>query len=144
MPDQTQLFIVAIAGHGMQMDGRQVVLVNEFNKRTKYYQIFGVESMVRDKAKSNPNSYWIAIFACCREIHNTQKHSGLFGGSELQAIVHFDTKAYDDFVAKGNQLTPAKAEALQRLNQTLLEKLYQFKEIELDKINHIGKCGKVC
>ena len=85
--------------------------------------MFGVESMVRDKAKSNPNSYWIAIFACCREIHSTVKHSGLFGGSELQAIVHFDTKAYDAFVAQGTELTPAKSEALQRLNRTLLDKL---------------------
>ena len=81
-PNETFLIIYALAGHGMQVNGRQVLLVNDFDKNTAFYRMWGVENDIRTSAKNNHNSYQIALFACCREIHSTQKHSGLFGGSE--------------------------------------------------------------
>ena len=81
-PDQTFLLLYGLAGHGMQVHGRQVLLTNTFDKKTGFYKMWGVENDIRTLSKNNTNSYIIALFACCREIHNSQSHSGLFGGSE--------------------------------------------------------------
>ena len=134
VPDKTYLVIVAVAGHGMSMDGKQVLLVNQFSKRLTFYLTWGVEAELRTQAGKFSNAYFVGIFACCREIHSTKKHSGCFGGSEMQAHVHFDTKAYDAFLEQGTELTPARAEALKRLQKTLIEKLKNFESIEKDKI----------
>ena len=37
----------------------------------------------------------------------------------MQALVFFDTKAFDQFLANGTELTPAKSEALNKLRETL-------------------------
>ena len=84
-PDKKFLLIYALAGHGMQMDGRQVVLINTYDKKTGFYRIWGIETDIRNLAKNNSNAYLICLLACCREIFSTQKHFGLFGGSEQQA-----------------------------------------------------------
>ena len=81
-PNETFLIVWALAGHGMQVNGRQVLLVNTCEKKTAFYFMWGVENDIRNIARDNQNTYSVALFACCREIHNTQKHNVLFGGSE--------------------------------------------------------------
>ena len=66
----------------MQMDGRQTVLINEFDHKTGFYKMWGIEANIRLLAKNNTNAYIIGLMACCREIFNTQRHCGLFGGTE--------------------------------------------------------------
>ena len=95
----------------MQVNGRQVLLVNDFDKKTAFYRMWGVENDIRTLAKNNSNSYSVALFACCREIHSTQKHSGLFGGSEQQALAHFDAISFTELTAQIAETESAKAEA---------------------------------
>ena len=40
-------------------------------------------------AKKFPNTYSVAIFACCREIYRPTKHCGLFVGTEEDAREYF-------------------------------------------------------
>ena len=82
-PETKFLVIFAIAGHGMQMDGRQIAVVNEFDKRTGHYKKWNVEHDIRLIAERNRNVYVMGLFACCREIFNAQRHTGYFGGTEL-------------------------------------------------------------
>ena len=115
-PDETFLIVYALAGHGMQCNGRQVLLVNDFDKKIAFYKMWGVENDIRTSARNNRNSYTIALFACCREIHSTQRHTGLFGGSEQQALAHFDAASFTELTARIAKTEAAKAEATKKLN----------------------------
>ena len=43
-PEELVLIVYVIAGHGMQMSGKQVVLVNEHDERSGWYKFWGIES----------------------------------------------------------------------------------------------------
>ena len=83
----------------MQMDGKQMAVVNSYDKRTTHYKLWPAEADIRDRAKYNKNAYLVGIFACCREIFNSKTHRGYLGGSELQAYVYFDNQAFDELRA---------------------------------------------
>ena len=36
-PDQQFLIMVTVAGHGMQLDGRQIAVINEHDKKVGFY-----------------------------------------------------------------------------------------------------------
>ena len=42
-PDQQFLIIVTVAGHGMQLDGRQITVINEHDKKFGFYKKWVVE-----------------------------------------------------------------------------------------------------
>ena len=66
---QTRYFVIyVLASHGMVNGGQQMIVLNEFNKASGFYKIFGIEAKIRLIASECPNSYQIALFACCREI----------------------------------------------------------------------------
>ena len=88
-----------------------MLIVNDYDKKTAFYKMWGIENDIRTLAKNNRNSYSVALFACCREIHNTQKHSGLFGGSEQQALAHFDAISFTELTAQIAKTEAAQAEA---------------------------------
>ena len=67
----------------MQENGRQKVLLNDWDKKAHYYQKWSIEELVRDKAKDFPNTYSILVFACCREFYNPENHCGGFDGTKL-------------------------------------------------------------
>ena len=46
-PNETNLIIKCFACHGMIMDGRQIVLFNEYHKSYGFYKHFAVEEDVR-------------------------------------------------------------------------------------------------
>ena len=77
-PNETNLIIKCFACHGMIMDGRQIVLFNEYHKSYGFYKHFAVEEDVRQDARKFSNAYYVIIFACCREIRTLQQHSGGF------------------------------------------------------------------
>ena len=120
------------------MDGRQIVLINEFDKKTGFYRLWGIEADIRRLAKSNTNAYIIGLFACCREIFSSTKHCGLFGGSMQQAYVHYDMAMFMELQAKVAK-DAAKAEAQKTLELKLREHFKQFGEIEEWKKDHLGK-----
>ena len=74
----------------MQVSGKQVVLLNEFEPNRGFYKWWGVEEDVRTLAELFPNSYQIAIFACCRQIYDPTRDSGCFGGTKQEAIEQFN------------------------------------------------------
>ena len=59
----------------MIQDGRQVILVNEFDAKRGFYRLFAAEENLRNIAQKYPNAYLVTIFACCREIHLISQHS---------------------------------------------------------------------
>ena len=56
-PDKKVLIVFILAGHGMQMSGKQVVLLNEFNADTGFYKFWGIEENIRALSELYPNSY---------------------------------------------------------------------------------------
>ena len=83
-PTRNVAIFYILAGHGIQMSGKQFVLLNEFNKETGFYFMWGIEEMMRFLAESFSNSYHVGIFACCREIYNPTRHSGCLGGDQKE------------------------------------------------------------
>ena len=86
-PNENFIIFYVIAGHGMTMAGRQIVLLNEFHKRSTFYGKWGVEGDIRDIARMYKNSFQIAFFACCREIMNRSIHSGGFSKADAEDLI---------------------------------------------------------
>ena len=88
------LVFYIFACHGIVDSGKQTVMVNDFNKRTRYYHLYGAEHELRLWATKHSNSYLIGIFACCREMYNKQRHSGCYGGTEQEALLTHEEELY--------------------------------------------------
>ena len=73
------------AGHGGEQEGRQCIVINEFDNKTTWYKLWRVEAMIRAMAQNFPRSYHCIFFACCREIFDTRTHSGGFKGPLMEA-----------------------------------------------------------
>ena len=56
-PDKNFLVISCWAGHGMQLQGKQIVLINEFSPKSRFYKHCKVEDEARAIAKNYKNSY---------------------------------------------------------------------------------------
>ena len=80
-PDTNFLILYVFAGHGMNVKGQQIVLLNEYDKPSKWYKMLHVEGKIRVLSSMFPNSYQLAFFACCREIYDKTHHVGLPKGS---------------------------------------------------------------
>ena len=98
----------------MQLDGEQVLVINQCNDRIGYYDWWNVESDIRRMAGKYPNTYSVAIFACCREIYRPTYHCGLFGGSDEAAHEYFAKMAPVEAEAKFAQSDIAKETASTR------------------------------
>ena len=85
-PQDIVLALTCFASHGMILDGRQVILINEFDKRKGFYKIFGVEEIMRKLALKFSNAYLVVIFACCREIFLAAQHCGGFSLLQVNEI----------------------------------------------------------
>ena len=64
------LVILLFACHGFLKDGTQNILLNNYDPKTKFYQMYKAEEKIRSWAQSFPNAYIIGIFACCRQLWN--------------------------------------------------------------------------
>ena len=60
----------------MVLDGKQILLTNEFDKRKGFYKVIHVEGGIRALTVNHPNLYWIVVFACCRELFKPKTHCG--------------------------------------------------------------------
>ena len=76
-PQKNFLIVYIIAGQGMHSGGSQVAVLNEFDKQTGFYKLWGVEADIRGIADTYRNSYSVAFFSCCREVM-TSEHRGGF------------------------------------------------------------------
>ena len=52
-------------------------MVNEFDKKAKFYQMFNAERKIRAFAESFPNTFHLGIFACCRQIEDASMQGKL-------------------------------------------------------------------
>ena len=75
------LILIVAAGHGMNANGQQVLLLNEFKRENNFYKWLAIESYIRTIAKCFPNTHTLAFFACCREIYLESKHMGYKKGT---------------------------------------------------------------
>ena len=93
------------------MDGKQMAVINEWEKSTSFYKMWPAEADIRDGAKKCSNAYFIGIFACCREIFNPNRHRDLISGTEIQANVDFATRAREDELKAQATAEQAKTDA---------------------------------
>ena len=76
------------AGHGMQLNGLQVIVINEFDKVKKFYKLYNAENKIRYFSKKFTNCYFVGIFACCREICDLlNKHTGCISAQEYEKMI---------------------------------------------------------
>ena len=101
--------------------------------------MWGVENDIRTSSKNNTHTYQIALFASCREIFDTKKHCGLFGGTESQAYLHFDAAEYTELLAQIAKNKELKFGTLEKLNQALIEKVRQLESAEAERLQQSGK-----
>ena len=122
----------------MQMDGEQVLVINQCNEKIGYYEWWNVESDIRTMAGKFPNTYSVAIFACCREIYRPTKHCGLFGGSKEAAQEYFKKMAPVEIEAEFKKGNISKETASTRKKEIEAQKFRQIQAIEEAKIK--AKC----
>ena len=79
------------AGHGMCKDGRQVLLINQFDKNNKFYKMTPAEIEIRNFARLYRQTYHFCIFACCREIFMKERHTNGMSKEQVNAILFFMT-----------------------------------------------------
>ena len=82
-------------------------MLNKLNKIVGYYKLDAVETHIRGISKQCKNGYFVAAFACCREILNSL-HSNCVGADSIQ-------DAENQFVAKdaAEKLEEEKKQSLQ-------------------------------
>ena len=74
-----------IAGHGMEVEGKQCFVLNELDPKTHFYKFWNAEYWIRWLARKYPRSYHTVYFACCREHYNKEKHTGCYAGPKKHA-----------------------------------------------------------
>ena len=70
------LSIQFFASHGYVISGTQRVVANYFDQKTEFYELINPESLIRAKAESVPDVYFLSLFACCRETREDEKGYG--------------------------------------------------------------------
>ena len=60
----------------MNVEGQQVLLLNEYDPRTSYYKFWNIEKHIRTIAESYQNTHTMAFCACCRQIYDKETDWG--------------------------------------------------------------------
>ena len=61
--------------------------------------MWNTENDIRVMAKKFPNTYSVCVYACCREIYSTKRHTGHVGGTEEEAKAQFMLILTEEFNA---------------------------------------------
>ena len=85
-PEKKFAVVILVAGHGIQFNGQQSVVINAFDKNSRFYRLWPVENDIRNWTEDYSNAYIVSFFACCRELHNVNRHSGCYGGTSEEAL----------------------------------------------------------
>ena len=75
-PDRRKLIVYVCSGYGLSRDGIHFIPLNQYSKRSGWYEMFGIENEIRYIAKKHANSYCIGIFFTARETYRSHHHSG--------------------------------------------------------------------
>ena len=104
-PPINYLVMFLFAGHGMIKEGAQVLLYNEFDKKTGFYKMFKAEEIIRNMAAEFDNSYLMGIFACCRQIFNTDQLEGNYAEDQLENVGQTLKKKVSEYEDKIQKIT---------------------------------------
>ena len=63
-----------------------MIIVNQFNEKMGFYNLYGAEEIMRMAAMTHSNAYIVGIFACCREIFLVTEHSGCISLAQKSEI----------------------------------------------------------
>jgi hypothetical protein len=87
--------VYTFASHGGMRGGLQTVIVDQFDKKTRYFKLWQVEAMIRDLARIFVRSFHFVIFACCREV--LEKTADCYEGPYDKAFAKYqeDVKAIE-------------------------------------------------
>ena len=139
-PDRRMAIFYAFAGHGIQIDGQQYVIVNEFVPKQGFYRMWNTEDDIRVMSTKYPNTFSVAVYACCREIYSVKKHTGHIGGTKDEAKAHYilvltkENEALEAQVANSLEIMALKFTIDQQA-----AKLSQMQAQEDEKLKNIGK-----
>ena len=86
-PDKLILLMHCYAGHGLSKDGRQVLLINKYDRENKFYKYLPAEIEIRMMAKNHRQTYHFCIFACCREIFMKERHTNGMSREQVDMIL---------------------------------------------------------
>ena len=120
------------------MDGSQIVLINEYDPTIGFYKRWGVENDIRSSAQKNPNTYQLAIFACCREIFSLKRHSGHFA-TKKEAKIHSEEQRIAKQTLQFEEAGKKREQALVIEHENLKKKMEQIEKVEEKRMKTIGK-----
>ena len=85
------------SGHGLDFEGIQSVVVNEFDAAKKFYRINKAEDRIKKLALRYKNSFHMVIFSCCREVYSpNRKHRNGLPGPMSTAQAYLEARAKAD------------------------------------------------
>ena len=138
-PEKNFYIVMVFAGHGLQMDGKQTVVINALNLKEGYYHRMNAEHDIRYIAKQFGHTYTLGLFACCREIHRSNRHCGLIGPSEQIAVDYFTKKLRAELIMKTVSEDAKVIEAKKVLDAALKMKSEQILAVDEEKEANFGK-----
>ena len=130
---------MVFAAHGLQLDGKQTIVINSINARTGFYHTCNAEQDIRYIAKQFGHTYTLGLFACCREIYRSHVHCGLFGPTKEAATDHFTKKLRAERILEIETEDSKKIEAKQLLEADLKTKSDQIRAVDEEKEAQFGK-----
>ena len=68
-PKKKFIVVFMFTGRGLVKDSVTELVLNEYDRSSKFYKLFKAESMIRELSTHNSNAYIVAVFACKRQKH---------------------------------------------------------------------------
>ena len=100
-PGTPQLTIFFFASHGIDKSSQQHIVLNEYDKNAGFYTLLAAEAKVRVLSEDLLNGYFIALFACCRELYRISIHSGcIYAKSYELAKNEFDKREKEEQIQR--------------------------------------------
>ena len=62
------LIISVFIGRGITKNGRQQMIFNDYDQKSKFYKLLSAESLLRNIATKYLNAYMVGIFGSSRQI----------------------------------------------------------------------------
>ena len=124
------LCLMFFACHGMSLNGTQQIVLNQFDTKMQFYKIYDIENKIRLFSKLFKNCYLISIFACCREIFRSHKHTDCIGANSLAAaIAQIESNQKKEIIKKKTQIEKEeKTKTLEVENEKLRDENQKLKK----------------
>ena len=102
--------------------------------------MWNTEDDIRVMSSKYPNTFSVAVYACCREIYSVKKHTGHIGGTEAEAKEHYTlVLTKENEVLEAQVANSLEIAALKFTIDQQAAKLNQMQAQEDEKLKNIGK-----